>query len=45
MNDTIARLFPDSQAWTGFWTTLEFGREAKTSDWNRVTANIPSCWQ
>jgi hypothetical protein len=31
MNDTIARLFPDSQAWTGFWTTLEFGREAKTS--------------
>jgi hypothetical protein len=31
MNESIARLFPDSQAWTGFWSTLEFGREAKAS--------------
>jgi hypothetical protein len=31
MNETIARLFPDWPAWTSFWTTLEFGREARAS--------------
>src|SRR5215467_13257680 len=29
MTDRIAKLFPASEAWTSFWTTLEFGREAR----------------
>src|SRR5262249_22309722 len=29
MNEWIAKLFPQSEAWTSFWSTLEFGREAR----------------
>lgn len=29
MNEWIAKLFPEWEAWTSFWTTLEFGREAR----------------
>jgi hypothetical protein len=29
MNEWIVKLFPGWEAWTTFWTTLEFGREAK----------------
>jgi hypothetical protein len=29
MTDRIAKLFPSSEAWTSFWSTFEFGREAR----------------
>jgi len=29
MSEWIAKLYPQSEAWTSFWSTLEFGREAQ----------------
>ncbi len=29
MTEWIAKLYPQSEEWTSFWTTLEFGREAR----------------